>query len=386
MKPNILSLEGKDNEGIEHGLPWLLNANEFHNATIGDKCLVIGGGFTAMDCARTAFRLQCERMPIEQTNVRVCYRRSENEMLVTPGEVEELGHESIPMEFMVVPLRYIGKNSKIKSMEFIRNEMGESDESGRRRPMAVAGSEFTHDTDSVLLATGQFPDCQWIDSNLYKTLVGDDGWLINSNEHLTAIDNLFIAGDFSTGAATLIEAIGHAKETVKLVDRFLVQEQRLVEAAIIEDGRPTPRERNFDFLEQKPMPTIPIDKRTFSAEVEMGFDKELAKDETSRCYFCHYKYEIDNTRCIKCDQCIQVMPRPECIVQVNEVHTDNKGRVTGYKKANGVDYDAEYFINQKDCIRCNACLEVCPTECISVQKVTGCTMAVNSAREGEAYL
>ena len=80
------------------------------------------------------------------------------------------------------------------------------------------------------------------------------------------------------------------------------------------------------------------------------------------------------------------MPRPECIVRVTSVDTDDEGRVTGYEKADGINYDAEYFINQKDCIRCNACLEVCPTECISVQKVTGCTIAVDSIREGEAYL
>ena len=386
LKPNVLDLEGNENKGIEHGLPWLLNANEFHNAEIGDKCLVIGGGFTAMDCARTAFRLQCERMAIDETDVRVCYRRSENEMLVTPGEVEELGHESIPMEFMVGPLRYMGEDGKVDGMAFIRNEMGEPDESGRRRPVAIKGSEFTHNADSVLLATGQFPGCEWIDKNLHSTLVGDDGWLIDSNKHTTAIEKLFIAGDFSTGAATLIEAIGHAKETVKRIDRFLTGEERLIETALIEDGRPTPRERSFDFIQQKPMPTLPIAERTFDAEVEIGFGKKLSKDETARCYFCHYKYEIDNTRCIKCDQCIQVMPRPECIVRVTEVHTDDKGRVTGYEKIDGIDYDAEYFINQKDCIRCNACLEVCPTECISVQKVTGCTMAINSVREGDAYL
>ncbi|MDA0990018.1 MAG: 4Fe-4S binding protein, partial [Verrucomicrobia bacterium] len=173
---------------------------------------------------------------------------------------------------------------------------------------------------------------------------------------------------------------------VKLVDRFLMGETRLVEAAIITDGRPTPRERQMDFVDRVAMPTIPLEQRTFAAEVETGFDDEQSKAETSRCYFCHYKYEIDTSRCIKCDQCIQVMPRPECIVRVTDVATDDQGRIIGFTEAEGIDYDAEYFINQKDCIRCNACLEVCPTECISVQKVTGCTIAVDSIREGDAYL
>lgn len=376
MRPNLLELDGRLPDGVTHGLPWLLAANEHHNATVGDRCLVIGGGFTAMDCARTAYRLQRERVKAGTTDVRVCYRRSPAEMLVTPGEVEELERESIPMEFLAGPKRYLDRNARLAGMEFQRMQLGAPDASGRRRPEPIAGSEFTREADTILLATGQFPDTSWIDSALRPALVGADTWLRERGAHATAIDKLFIAGDFSTGATTLIDAIGHAKDTARRVDRFLTGQDRLRDVVRVEDGRTTPRARALDQIPRVPMPTLPIDSRSRDAEVETGFDQEGAKTEASRCYLCHYKYEIDISRCIKCDQCIQVMPRPACIVRVLSVQSDAEGRVTGYKEAAGINYEAEYFINQKECIRCNACLEVCPTECISVQKVTGCTIPV----------
>lgn len=376
MRPNLLELDGRLPDGVAHGLPWLLAANEFHNATVGDRCLVIGGGFTAMDCARTAYRLQRERVKAGTTDVRVCYRRSSAEMLVTPGEVEELERESIPMEFLAGPKRYLEQGGHLAGMEFQRMRLGAPDASGRRRPEPVPGSEFAREADTILLATGQFPDTAWIDPSLRPALVGEDAWLRERGAHATAIDKLFVAGDFSTGATTLIDAIGHAKDTARRVDRFLTGQERQIDVVRVEDGRPTPRPRALDRIPRVPMPTLPIELRTRDAEVETGFGADDAKTEASRCYFCHYKYEIDISRCIKCDQCIQVMPRPSCIVRVLSVQSDAEGRVTGYQEAAGINYEAEYFINQKECIRCNACLEVCPTECISVQKVTGCTIPV----------
>lgn len=388
LRPNFLGMDDEKSAGVHHGIPWLLQANEFHNAAVGDKVVVIGGGFTAMDCARTAYRLQLERLGMDRTNVRVCYRRSEKEMLVTPGEVEELAHESIPMEFMVGPNRYLAKDGQLVGMEFIRNALGEPDASGRRKPVAVKGSEFIHEADTILLATGQFPESSWIDPTIRKLVVGDDGWLLSGGKHATAIDKLFSAGDFSTGASTLIQAIGHAKETVRQVDRFLMGTERIIDTVLVRDGRPTPRKREFDFVKSNPMPSLPVAKRDLTAEVELGFDRPGAKEATSRCYFCHYKYEIDVSRCIKCNQCIEVMPRPQCIVRVHAVQQDEQGRIVGFDQQVGpeIDYNADFYINQQDCIRCNACLEVCPTQCISVQKVSGCVKAVGATLDAEASL
>jgi NADPH-dependent glutamate synthase beta subunit-like oxidoreductase len=294
LLPNLLDLPGKELEGIRHGLDFLLEVNDTGSTEIGDKVVVIGGGFTAMDCARTARRLGATTVQIEEEkaskvvsgsilrvpkgNVGVWYRRSTDEMLVTPGEIEELEHEHIPLETMVTPKAYVGENGKVTAMQFIRTELGAPDNSGRRRPVEIAGSEFELPVDTVLLATGQFPETNWIDDALKSELVEEDGWLKSGSAYSTARDKIFVAGDFATGASSLIQAIGHAKDSVRAVDQFLTGKTRLKDIAKIEDVTDSGRIREMDAVPLQPMPTIELEKRDLPTEVELGFDKETSVD------------------------------------------------------------------------------------------------------------
>jgi formate dehydrogenase major subunit len=343
LKPNLLDLPGKEFAGIRHGLEFLLEVNETGKGDVGKTAVVIGGGFTAMDCARTAKRLGAQ--------VQVCYRRTAAEMLVTPGELEELEHEGIPMEYMVAPKAYTGTNGRLKTIQFVRTEMGEPDVSGRRRPIEIPGSEFELAVDTVLLATGQFPDTSW----LGETPGGS---------------KVFSAGDFKNGASSLIQAIGHAKECVRDVDRFLTGEVRLKDYAVIEDVTETGRIREMDYVDQQPMPAVELARRDLTTEVETGFSKTVSGDEAQRCYQCHYKFEIDSDKCIYCDWCVKAKPRPECILKIKELHRDNEGRVTGWTLAQKADDVHLIWINQDDCIRCGACVAACPVDAISIQKVS----------------
>jgi formate dehydrogenase major subunit len=345
LRPNLLDLPGKELEGIRHGLDFLLEVNDTGTTRIGKKVVVIGGGFTAMDCARTALRLGAE--------VKVCYRRTVNEMLVTPGELEELEHEGIPVEYMVTPKAYSGGNGKIGAIQFIRTEMGEPDESGRRRPVEIAGSEFELPIDNVLLATGQFPDRSWIEESL-------------QGGHA----KIFSAGDFSTGASSLIQAIGHAKECVRAVDQFLMGKARLKDVAQIEDVTDSGRIREMDAVPLQPMPTIGLEQRDLPTEVELGFGEETSVDEAQRCYQCHYKFEIDSDKCIYCDWCVKAKPRPDCILKIKELKYDGEGRIVGWDIAEKADEVNLIWINQDDCIRCGACVAACPVDAISIQKVS----------------
>jgi len=358
LRPNLLDLPGKELEGIRHGLDFLLEVNDTGTTQIGKKVVVIGGGFTAMDCARTALRLGAE--------VKVCYRRTVNEMLVTPGELEELEHEGIPVEYMVTPKAYSGGNGKIKAIQFIRTEMGEPDESGRRRPVEIEGSEFELPIDNVLLATGQFPDTGWIDDALKNDLADTDGWLKPEQ----AIEKIFATGDFSTGASSLIQAIGHAKETIRVVDEFLTGKARLKDIAKIEDVTESGRIREMDAVPLQPMPTLGLEARDLPTEVELGFGEETSVDEAQRCYQCHYKYEIDSDKCIYCDWCVKAKPRPDCILKVKELKYDGEGRIVGWDIAEKADEVNLIWINQDDCIRCGACVAACPVDAISIQKVS----------------
>jgi len=358
LRPNILDLPGQELEGIRHGLDFLLEVNETGSTNIGKEVVVIGGGFTAMDCARAAKRLGA--------NVRVSYRRTATEMLVTPGELEELKHEGIPLEIMVSPRAYSGENGQIQSIQFIRTEMGEPDESGRRRPVEIKGSEFDVPVESVLLATGQFPDTAWIDEELKPKLAGDDGWL----KEESGIDSVFFAGDFKNGANSLINAIGDAKECAREVDHFLMGVERLKDVAVIEDITETGRIREMDAVDLHPMPAMGLEQRNLTTEVETGFEKETSMDEAQRCYQCQTKFEIDSDKCIYCDWCVKAKPRPECILKIKKLRHNADGTVAGWESAEKQDDVNLIWINQEDCIRCGACVAACPVDAISIQKVS----------------
>jgi NADPH-dependent glutamate synthase beta subunit-like oxidoreductase/ferredoxin len=385
IRPNLLNIPGKDLKGIRHGLDFLLDANETRSTHVGEDILVIGGGFTAMDCARTAARLGAKTVELELEttedgqpavmrlkgeSVKVLYRRSQTEMLITPGELEELNHEGIPMHFMVSPKAYIGKDGHVIAMRFVRTELGEPDASGRRKPVEVAGSEFDVPATTVLLATGQFPETSWIEGGLREKLVDEDEWLKSGKAQKTAVDKVFVAGDFATGARTLIEAIAHGKDAAAQVDTFLMGEQRLCRVAVVEDVTTTQRIREMDYVDRQPMPMLPVHHRSLAAEVEQGFTPELSVEETQRCYLCHYKFEIDPDKCIYCDWCIKAKPRPDCIVKVSSLIYDGEQRITGFWRAKNTEQTKLIWINQADCIRCGACVEACPVDAISIQKVS----------------
>jgi formate dehydrogenase major subunit len=385
FRPNNLDLPGKEMRGIEHGMDFLLKVGQGQEVALGPNVLVIGGGFTAMDCARTAARLgantvqlgeapggrgQIPALKLGAEAVRVLYRRSKEEMVITPGEVEDLQHEGMDIDIMVAPVAYLaGDNGNVRGMRFVRTQMGDTDASGRRRPEPIPGSEFELPATTVLLATGQFPDGAIVGES-GKGLVSTDGWLATGAAHRTNRPKIFAAGDFATGARTLIDAIAHAKECALVVDEALMGKRRMHEVAIVEDAKATARTREMDAVPRRKMRLLPVLDRTLRAEVEQGFDRERATQETTRCYLCHNKMEIDESLCTKCDLCLNVKPRADCIIKVSAFTYDETGKIAGYQRATDQDKNPRIWINQADCIRCGACIDVCPDDAISLQKVS----------------
>ena len=394
FRPNTLDLPGKELHGIEHGMDFLLKVGQGQEVNLGPNVLVIGGGFTAMDCARTAARLgantvqlgeapggrgQIPALKLGAEAVRVLYRRSKEEMLITPGEVEDLQHEGMDLEIMVAPVAYLaGANGEVRGMRFVRTQMGPTDASGRRRPEPIPGTEFELPASTVLLATGQFPNGTIVGES-GKGLVSSDGWLATGSAHRTNRPKIFAAGDFATGARTLIDAIAHAKECALVVDEALVGRRRMNEVAVVEDAKATARTREMDAVPRRKMRLLPVLDRTLRAEVEQGFDKERAAEETTRCYLCHHKMEIDESLCTKCDLCLNVKPRADCIIKVSAFTYDETGKISGYQRATDEDKNPRIWINQADCIRCGACIDVCPDDAISLQKVSLRTVMAGKA-------
>ena len=374
LRPNVLELAGRELTGIEHGLSFLLQVNEFDRRDIGGRVVVIGGGYTAMDCARTAQRLGAQ--------VGVVYRRAREDMVVLPGELEELLEEGGNLETNCAPIGFFGDRGTVIGVRFVRTRQGKPGRDGRHAPVEIPGAELEIGADTVILATGQFPQAGWIDAALAPKLVARDGWLASGTAHQTAKRNIFVAGDFALGATTLIQAIGHAKACARKLDEWLMGGPRRKQVAQIgaafrsklPGGRATGRSAEMNVIPIHPMPTIAVAARGLEAEVETGFAMSVAREEASRCYLCHYKFEIVDRDCVLCDECLKVKPVEGCIVEVASLLRDDEGRIQGYTKVEKGGTDSLYYnrlwIDQSQCIRCGLCEAVCPVNAITIQKVS----------------
>ena len=362
LRRNRLDLPGGEMAGIRHGLDFLLEVNEQRLTALSGAAIVIGGGFTAMDCARAAKRLT-------SSAVTVCYRRSRHEMLVTPGELEELEREGIPLEEMLAPTGYVGDAAgHVRGVRFVRTALGEPDASGRRRPVPIPGSENVWPADNVILATGQFPDTSWIDASLRSQLVGDDGWLKSGRAVRTAHEKLFAAGDFAQGAMSLIDAIGHAKRCAREIDTFLCGAERWGELAVVEKAAYTGHEPSGNGTLRQEMPARPVAERRLTTEVETGFSAAAACAEATRCYLCCYLLELDSSRCIHCGACLDVKSADRCIVPA----WGPGRRAAGLAEPTLAEFfqeRARLAVNQDECLRCGFCADVCPVECFSIRRV-----------------
>ena len=373
LSPNVIPVPGTGLGGVEHGLDFLLQVNEHARRRVGQRTVVIGGGYTAMDCARTAARLG--------SKVTVAYRRGRADMVVLPGELEEFLTEGGALVNEAAPASIEGLRGAASAARFARTRASAAGADGRRGFETVPGSVLDIEADHVVLAIGQRPDTGWIDPSLAVPLVGPDGWLRSAESQSTSIGKVFVAGDFALGATTLIGAIGHARECARQVDRFLVGRERLGKGIVVgpasfskRGGATTGRTPAQNIIPIHPMPVLPAAGRGLTDEVEAGYLAPVAEEAASRCYLCHYKFEIIDSRCVLCDECLKVKPVAGCIVEITGLVPDDAGRITGYHPIEPGTSDSLYYnrlwIDQNQCIRCGQCEAVCPVNAITLQKVS----------------
>ncbi len=252
---------------------------------IGDKVLVLGGGNTAMDAARTAIRLGAR-------SVRVLYRRSRREMPCLMSEVEAAEAEGVLLETLVAPIRLERDTGGTLCLTCTRMELGPADESGRARPVAIPDSEFVVEASCVIAALGQTVDAASLGARYLR--LSRRGIAVNPGTLATNIQGVFAGGDAVTGADLAVRAVAAGKLAASSVDQFLsgrpVQGDPEMFSVVM--GKLDEKElaeffREIEGTPRAKMPELPVETRTQAfAEVELGFSMETALSEAGRCLNC----------------------------------------------------------------------------------------------------
>ncbi len=221
--PKFMGIEGENLNGVYSANEFLTRVNlmrayEFpeYDTPIkkGQRVAVIGGGNVAMDSVRTALRLGAKEAII-------IYRRSENEMPARKEEIHHAKEEGVKFELLTSPLRIIGENSWVKAIECVRIDLCEPDESGRRRPVCKAGSEFRIPVDIVIVAIGTGPN-PLVPQSTEKLALNACGYIVaEEGTGHTSREGVFAGGDIVTGAATVILAMGAGKKAAKAIHEYL---------------------------------------------------------------------------------------------------------------------------------------------------------------------
>jgi len=393
QKAKAMRLPDEDKiSGVISGIDFLWQLQNPDKPKIFGRVVVVGGGNTAIDAARTARRLGAD-------NVTILYRRTRNEMPAHHLEIDAAIEEGVELILLSAPTELVQENGRLKALTCIRMELGEADTSGRRSPVPVKNSEYQLPCEFAISAIGQDVDLcglqkdPLLKSTRHNTLVFDEGTFA------TTLPGVFTGGDMATGPDVAIAAIAHGKIAANAIDQYLLsgsataQNKGFISRKEIFGDIPDVEFANFAKISKEKMPELNAGERikTF-AEVELGFSAAQTKNETGRCLECgcsayfecdlrkhaenfgvdlkkfigevrkypvdkaHPFITLDPNKCIACGRCVRTCSE---VLQVSALGFVYRGFKSVVRPA------MEKKLLQTNCISCGNCIAACPTGAIS---------------------
>ena len=394
-------IEGEDHPHILKGTDFLREC-ETGDAQVSGHVVVVGGGNTAIDCARTSLRLGADK-------VTILYRRTRKEMPANAIEIEEAAKEGVEMVFLSSPVAVADMEGRLQGLRCIRMELGKADRSGRRRPVPVPGSEFLLACDYAIAAIGQVIDMDFqknakareeqpIEKQLHYTRWNT--FECDSDTCQTNIDWIFAGGDAVSGPAIAIQAIAAGRKAAKGIHDFLTfGEVQVVKkpfysrrsSLVSKEYIPPDRGDSHKVI----MPELPLaDRQGNFQEVELGLDEAAARGESERCLSCgcsavftcklrQYaeEYEVDLSpfhdtsemhdelprdihpfiryelnKCILCGKCVRVCDEVRGVWAISFVNRGFKAQIQPV---------LDKPLLESQCISCGECVDICPTGALS---------------------
>jgi formate dehydrogenase major subunit len=365
QKASSMRVEGETLDGVLTGIGFLGEASRNESMRVGERIMVVGGGNTAIDAARTAVRLGAGE-------VTILYRRTRKEMPAWEEEIVAAEEEGVHLDILAAPVRIEKNEDGSLTVTCIRMELGEPDASGRRRPMPMAGSEHVRHVDNVIAAIGQGVDAGMADK------VELSRWgSINVDEQTmqTNLPGVFSGGDCVTGADIAVTAVAAGRKAAIAIDQLVMGKPVVGDLKPYNHTMgelkevPLPVYEKFEKSPRVPMPHLePASRAKTFDEVETGFNPDMAKKEAERCMKCGCRdahecklraygtlfgavqgslkgecrpFEIDEShpdivheasKCIQCGICVQIT---EHILKTSAMGFVNRGFTSGVKPAMG---------------------------------------------------
>lgn len=374
-----LNLPGLEDaaDNVHLGIDWLASVAFEHTDSIGKRVLVLGGGNTAMDCCRTSRRLGGE-------DVRVVVRSPFEDMKASPWEKEDAMNEGIPIYNNHVPKEFVVEEGKLLGMRFEKVE-AQYDEEGNRSLVPTGEDLVFMEADDVLMAIGQENAFPWIERDLGIEFDKWDMPVVDEVTFQSTNERVFFGGDAAFGPENIITAVAHGHQAAVSIDRFCRGEdvnERPPPHVTLASQKMGVHEWSYDNAvetdQRYVVPHAPLDQALSDRkmEVELGFDTETGYREAERCLNCDVQTVFDEVRCIECDACVDICPTDCITFTLNSEEEELRTRLSA--PARNLTQDlyvsadlptGRVMVKDEDvCLHCGLCAERCPTSAWDMQK------------------